>query len=164
MALLERKGTPSRRASWPVACAACVYSGVPKAGAPERMSTLEVKPPYITGTPGRTIWARTIPAIASACCWASAPASVTGDMAPARVKGVMTLTWPCSASVISPSAIGTSSCSGELVLMMPVNTGRSTSDSRERPSEIATIAKASLVRARPKVWGCQFLSMRVISA
>ena len=72
-----------------------------------------------------------MPAIASACCWASAPASVTGDMAPASVKGVMTLTWPCSASVISPSAIGTSSCSGELVLMMPVNTGRSTSDSRE---------------------------------
>ena len=29
------------------------YSGVPKAGEPDIISTFEVKPPYITGTPGR---------------------------------------------------------------------------------------------------------------
>ena len=51
-----------------------------------------------------------MPASASACCWASAPASVTGDMAPASVKGVTITHWPCSAKVISPSAIGMSSC------------------------------------------------------
>ena len=33
---------------------ALAFSGVPKAGAPERMSTLEVNAPYITGAPGRT--------------------------------------------------------------------------------------------------------------
>ena len=37
----------------------------------------------LTGAPGRTIWASTIPAMASACCWASEPAIVTGLMAPA---------------------------------------------------------------------------------
>ena len=111
------------RASWPEACAALAYSGVPKAGAPERMSTLEVKPPYITGTPGRTIWVSTMPSIASACCCTSAPASVTGLMAPASVKGVITFTWPCSAMVMRPSPIGMSSCSGELVLMMPSSAG-----------------------------------------
>jgi hypothetical protein len=31
--------------SWPLAKAAWTYSGVPKAGAPLFMSTLEVKPP-----------------------------------------------------------------------------------------------------------------------
>ena len=39
----------------------------------------------------------TMPAIASACCCASAPAMVTGLMAPDSVNGVMTLHWPCSA-------------------------------------------------------------------
>ena len=146
-------------------CAACVYSGVPKAGAPVFMSTLEVKPPYITGTPGRTIWVSTMPASASACCCDSAPASVTGLIAPASVNGVMTLTWPCSAIAISPSAIGSSSCSGELVLMMPVNTGISSASlSRVVPSEIATISSASMARPVPSVCGCQFLSSSVISA
>ena len=69
-----------------------MYSGVPKAGAPDFMSTFEVKPPYTKGEPGRTSCARTSPASASACCWASAPASVTGAMAPASVNGVRTTT------------------------------------------------------------------------
>ncbi len=85
--LLERYGTPSRRASCPPASAALVYSGVPKAGAPERMSTLEVNPPYITGAPGDAICDKASMAIASACCCTSAPASVTGLMAPLRREG-----------------------------------------------------------------------------
>ena len=55
-----------------------MFSGVPKAGAPERMSTLEVKAPYMTGAPGRTSCVSTTPNSASAFCCASAPASVTG--------------------------------------------------------------------------------------
>ena len=65
---------------------ALTYSGVPKAGEPLFMSTLEVKPPYIIGVPGPTICTNARPASASAFCSVSAPASVTGAMAPARVN------------------------------------------------------------------------------
>jgi hypothetical protein len=92
--LLERNGTPISRQSWPVICAACVYSGVPKAGA--SFVDVEVKPPYITGTPGRTIWVSVMPASASACCCERAGKRHRTHRA-ASVNGVMTLTWPCSA-------------------------------------------------------------------
>lgn len=52
------------------------------------MSTLEVKPPYITGDPRRTSWVNAIPASASAFCCTTAPATVTGAIAPASVNGV----------------------------------------------------------------------------
>ena len=77
----ERYGTPYRRASWPPTIAVRMYSGVPNAGAPDCMSTFEVKPPYTTGAPGRTTWVRTIPASASAFCSASAPASADDFLA-----------------------------------------------------------------------------------
>ena len=35
---------------------ASAFSGVPNAGAPERISTLEVNPPYMTGEPGAASW------------------------------------------------------------------------------------------------------------
>ena len=41
----ERNGSPYRRASCPLACAAFVYSGVPNAGLPLRMSTFDVNDP-----------------------------------------------------------------------------------------------------------------------
>ena len=41
----ERYGSPTWRASWPLASAALKYSGVPNAGAPDFMSTFEVKAP-----------------------------------------------------------------------------------------------------------------------
>ena len=44
--------------------------------------------PKITGAPGRTSWVRAAPASTSASTWASVPATVTGLMAPARMKGV----------------------------------------------------------------------------
>ena len=47
----------------------------------------------MTGAPGRTTWVRAIPARASAFCSTSAPASVTGAIAPASVNGVMQITW-----------------------------------------------------------------------
>ena len=41
----DRNGNPYRRASWPLAWAALVYSGVPNAGLPLRMSTFDVNDP-----------------------------------------------------------------------------------------------------------------------
>ena len=81
------------------------------------MSTLDVKLPYTTGAPGRVICASVRPASASACASVSAPAIVTGAIAPASVNGVMIVGWPAAAKSIIPSDIGMSSCSGELVLM-----------------------------------------------
>jgi hypothetical protein len=43
---------------------------------------------------------------------------VTGAIAPASVNGVTMSSWPLSAKSMIPSAIGMSSCRGELVLMM----------------------------------------------
>ena len=56
------------------------------------MSTLEVNPPYITGAPARTSWVKAIPASASAFCCTTAPATVTGAIAPASVNGVTIIT------------------------------------------------------------------------
>ena len=94
------------------------YSGVPKAGDPDFMSTFEVKLPYITGAPGRTICERVMPKSASACESVSAPEMVIGAIAPASVKGVTIISCPLAAKSMMPSVIGTSSCSGELVLQM----------------------------------------------
>ncbi len=118
VALEERHGNPRKRASWPAPIAAFTYSGVPKAGDPDFMSTFEVKLPYATGAPGLTICASVNPASASACASVNAPAMVTGAIAPASVKGVMISNCPDLAKSMMPSAIGISSCSGELVLMM----------------------------------------------
>ncbi len=54
------------------------------------MSTLEVNVPIATAAPGRTICASTTAISASASDCATAPAIVTGAMAPASVKGVTT--------------------------------------------------------------------------
>ena len=59
-----------------------------KAGAPDCMSTFEVKPPYTTGLALRTSCVSAIPSNASAFCCTTAPATVTGAIAPARVNGV----------------------------------------------------------------------------
>ena len=67
-----------------------MYSGVPKAGAPDFISTFEVKPPYTAGAPGLTSWTSARVDSASAFCWANAPAKVTGLIAPDRVNGVTT--------------------------------------------------------------------------
>ena len=49
--------------------------------------------PNTTGAPGRQIWVNAMPTIASARIWVSVPATVTGDMAPARMNGEMTVAW-----------------------------------------------------------------------
>ena len=64
-----------------------------------------------------------IPANASAFCWASAPAMVTGAIAPARVKGVMMMTWPRALISMMPVSIGASSRSGEDELITEISEG-----------------------------------------
>src|ERR1700728_23343 len=96
VALEERHGSPRKRANWPAPNAALTYSGVPNAGDPDFISTLDVKLPYTIGAPGLTICASVSPASASACARVSAPAIVTGAIAPARVKGVMISTCPAA--------------------------------------------------------------------
>ena len=89
----ERKGTPSRRARAAITYSTSAGSGVPKVGAPDCMDTEDAKLPSTTGAPGLTSCTKAIPASASARVWAQVPATVTGDIAPARMKGVMMVAW-----------------------------------------------------------------------
>ena len=133
---------------------ALVFSGVPKAGAPERMSTLEVNAPYITGAPGRTACARVRPNRISAFCWASAAASDTGAIAPISVNGVITTGWPWLAIIIRPSAIASSKRRGLFTEMMVSTPGLSAICSGVRPRVIAIISMPS--RARPAPMAVQW--------
>ena len=67
-----------------------MYSGVPNAGAPDFISTFDVNVPITQGAPGLTYWKSAMAHRASAIDWATAPAMVTGAMAPANVNGVTT--------------------------------------------------------------------------
>ena len=128
-----------------------MYSGVPKAGAPDCMSTFEVNPPYTTGAPGRTTWVITIPASASAFCSATAPASVTGAIAPASVNGVMTITWLRDENSMIPWSIGVSSRSGELELITVKIDGSRSSVASSTPRAIRMSSSASRLRWRPRL-------------
>ncbi len=128
-----------------------MYSGVPNAGAPDFMSTLEVKPPYTNGEPARAVCATTSPASASACCCASAPASVTGAIAPASVNGVSTTTWLRRAICNTPSSIGVSSRSGEDELMTVNSDGSRSSASSSIPRARRAISMPSRMRSRPRL-------------
>ena len=128
-----------------------MYSGVPKAGAPERMSTLEVKAPIITGAPGRTTCNSAIAASASATDCATAPASVTGAIAPASVNGVTITGWPRRAKRIAPSSIGQSCLSGLDELMLVKSLGSAKNVSASRPLAIRAISSASSTRSGPRL-------------
>ena len=81
------------------------------------MSTFDVNPPYTTGAPARTICVNAMPASASAFCWATAPASVIGAIAPDSVKGVITITWLRDENSMMPCSIGRSRRNGDDELM-----------------------------------------------
>ena len=68
-------------------------SGVPKVGAPDCIESEDAKLPSTTGAPGFTSCASAMPASASASVCATVPATVTGDIAPARMKGVTMVAW-----------------------------------------------------------------------
>ena len=61
---------------------------MPKVGAPDCMEIELAKLPRMTGAPGRTSWLKARPASPSARVWVIVPTGETGDMAPARMKGV----------------------------------------------------------------------------
>ena len=83
---------------------------------------------------------------ASAFCCASAPAIVTGLMAPASVNGVAMVTCPARASSTSLSPMGMSRRIGELALMtVPAMTFVPTSLSGMAEA-IAAMAMASRTR------------------
>ena len=147
----ERHGKRKRRANWPLAHAARTYSGVPKAGEPDFMSTFEVNPPYITGAPARAAWLTVSAASSSACCCTSAPAMLAGAIAPESVNGVMTATWPARAKSIRPCAIGMSRLSGELVLMTVQVWGRASNSAGVRPRTRRSISKQSRTCGVPRL-------------
>ena len=74
---------------------------MPNVGAPDCMDIDDANDPKMTGDPGRTIWQNAMPASASAKVWVAAPATVTGDIAPARMKGVIRHAWLFSAYTLA---------------------------------------------------------------
>ena len=103
----------------------------------------------MTGEPGRTTWVRTMPANASAFCSTSAPARVTGAMAPLNVNGVMHTIWLRSAKAMTPCDIGVSRRSGELVLTTVNTDGSTSSVAASTPRAMRTISSTSRLRCRP---------------
>ncbi len=113
------------------------------------MSTFEVKVPIIEGEPGATYCWSAMADRASAIDSATAPAIVTGAIAPASVKGVTTTACPARASLSAPSIIGKSCFSGETELMLVNIRGLARKSSWLRPPAIRTISIASSTRSLP---------------
>ena len=57
------------------------------------MDMEDEKVPKTTGAPGLTIWIKAMPARASASICVTVPVTVTGDIAPASMKGEITVAW-----------------------------------------------------------------------
>ena len=92
-----RNGTPNLRASAAHMKITIDGSGVPKVGAPDCIETALEKVPKITGAPLRVSWVKHIPASASARICVHVPTMVTGDIAPERMNGEITVAWLFSA-------------------------------------------------------------------
>ena len=128
-----------------------MYSGVPKAGAPDRMSTFEVKVPIMQATPGRTTCSSAMAASASAIDCTTAPAMVTGAMAPASVNGVTITGWPRRAKRMAPSSIGQSCFSGLDELMLVKRRGALSNSAWARPQAMRAISITSSTRSGPRL-------------
>ena len=118
----ERNGTPRRRAR-----AATVYrtragSGVPNVGAPVCIDIELANEPNTTGAPGFTSCTNVMPARASARVCAATPATVTGAMAPARMKGLIMVAWLDRAYASAAPSMVASQAMGEEALMRLVIT------------------------------------------
>ena len=79
----------------------------------------------------------------------TAPARVTGAIAPARVKGVTMTGCPRRASRMAPSSIGQSCLSGEEELMLVYMRGAASNASGVSPPAMRTISITSSIRAVP---------------
>ena len=128
-----------------------MYSGVPKAGAPDFISTLEVNVPITHGAPGLIYWARATTHKASAIDCATAPAIVTGAIAPAKVNGVTIRAWFFFANRIQPSSIGSSCFSGDVELIFVNILGLASNSSWFKLPAIRTISITSSTRSFPKL-------------
>ncbi|CAB4699067.1 unannotated protein [freshwater metagenome] len=92
-----------------------------------------------------------MPASASAFCNASAPAKVTGAIAPAKVNGVSTTIWLRDENSMMPCSIGMSRRNGELVLMTVKIDGSRSSVSSSIWRAMRTISRQSRLRWRPRL-------------
>src|SRR4029079_14151366 len=118
-------------------------SGVPNVGAPDCIDIDEANEPNTTGAPGRTSWTYAIPAIASASVWVAAPAAVAGDMAPARMNGVIITAWLASAYARAAPSIVESHTSGLFALIRLRTYGRcSNASAPNRIRAISTVSRA----------------------
>ncbi len=106
------------------------------------MSVAVKNEPYRQGAPGRTLCAIATPLRASATWIASAPATLTGEVAPASRNGVITVGWFSPAVFTSASAIRVSQIRGEFGLMITIVTAASLAASSP-PWAIRAIAIAS---------------------
>ena len=97
-------------------------SGVPKVGAPVAIETAAAKVPKTTGVPGLISCVSEIPAKASAKICVTVPVTVTGDMAPAKMKGEITVAWLLRAYTFSDPNMVPSKTMGELTLIRLVST------------------------------------------
>ena len=93
-------------------------------GAPVAIDIDDAKVPKITGAPGRTSWQNAMPDSASASAWAASAATVTGDMAPARMNGEITHAWLCCAYTSAAPSMVASQRSGDDALIRLVSTVR----------------------------------------
>ncbi len=76
---------------------------------------------------------------------------MTGAIAPARVKGVITTGWLRCAIWMMPSSIGVSMRSGELELMTVKTEGSRSSVSSSMPRAMRVISMASRLRPMPRL-------------
>ena len=107
--------------------------------------------PSAIGQPGLTYCSKAAAAKPSAIDSVTAPDMVTGAMAPASVKGVITTGWPRRASRKAPSSIGKSCFSGETELMLVYIRGFASNSSWLKPPAMRTISITSSTRSAPKL-------------
>ena len=74
-------------------------------GAPDCIDNEDAKLPSTIGAPGFSSCMNAMPASASARVCVAVPATVTGDMAPARMNGVTMQAWPARAYTFSAPSI-----------------------------------------------------------
>src|SRR6185295_16018793 len=84
---------------------------------PDCIESEDAKLPSTIGHPGFRICMKAMPASASASVWLAVPATVTGDMAPARMKGVTMQAWFARAYTFRAPSIVASYVIGELTLI-----------------------------------------------
>ena len=88
---------------------------------------------------------------ASAMERTTAPAMVTGAMAPASVKGVTMTGWPRRAKRMAPSSMGESCFRGDEELMLVKRRGWLSNSAWGRPEAMRAISITSSTRSAPRL-------------